>query len=258
MREDNQDAIHITDYPHTAGAGFLFAIADGMGGYAHGGLASTLALETFLNEISAQTRQPVLRALQQGIETANLKVYQKARQMDAGRMGTTLTAAYILGDMLYLAHVGDSRAYLIRDGQATCLTSDHTTVGDMVRAKLIPAAKIRTHAQRSILTKSIGTDLFVQPDIIQQKLKPGDCLILCSDGLWSVVEDDDFAKITAQASSVSEISQNLVDLALAHHTDDNVSVVSFSIRSFIPVSAEQESLPEESLGWFKKLRKMVS
>ena len=73
-----------------------------------------------------------------------------------------------------------------------------------------------------------------------------------------MVEDDDFAKVTAQASSVSEVSQNLVDLALAHHSDDNVSVVSFSIRSFIPVSAEQESLPEESLGWFKKLRKMVS
>lgn len=258
VREDNQDAIHITEYPLAAGAGFLFAIADGMGGYAHGGMASALALESFLNVIHSQPNQPVLRTLQRGIETANLHVYQKARQMDAGRMGTTLTAAYILGDMLYLAHVGDSRAYLIRDGRATCLTTDHTTVGDMVRAKLIPAAKIRTHAQRSILTKSIGTDLFVQPDIIQQKLKPGDCLILCSDGLWSVVEDEDFAQVTAQADSVSEISQTLVDLALAHHTDDNVSVVSFSIRSFIPVSDEQEPLTEESLGWFKKLRKMVS
>jgi protein phosphatase len=258
VREDNQDAIHITEYPLDAGAGFLFAIADGMGGYAHGGMASALALESFLNVIHSQPNQPVLRTLQRGIETANLHVYQKARQMDAGRMGTTLTAAYILGDMLYLAHVGDSRAYLIRDGRATCLTADHTTVGDMVRAKLIPAAKIRTHAQRSILTKSIGTDLFVQPDIIQQKLKPGDCLILCSDGLWSVVEDEDFAQVSSQADSVSEISQTLVDLALSHHTDDNVSVVSFSIRSFIPVSDEQESLAEESLGWFKKLRKIVS
>jgi len=258
VREDNQDTIHITDYPNSNGAGFLFAIADGMGGYAHGGMASALALESFLNVILTHHRQPVLRTLQRGVETANLHVYQKARQMDAGRMGTTLTAAYILGDMLYLTHVGDSRAYLVRDGQATCLTSDHTTVGDMVRAKLIPAAKIRTHAQRSILTKSIGTDLFVQPDILQQKLKPGDCLILCSDGLWSVVEDDDFARVASQSSSVSEVSQNLVDLALAHHTDDNVSVVTFSVRSFMPVSAEQEPLPEESLGWFKKLRKMVS
>lgn len=258
VREDNQDAIHITEYPLDAGAGFLFAIADGMGGYAHGGMASALALESFLNVIHSQPNQPVLRTLQRGIETANLHVYQKARQMDAGRMGTTLTAAYILGDMLYLAHVGDSRAYLIRDGRAICLTADHTTVGDMVRAKLIPATKIRTHAQRSILTKSIGTDLFVQPDIIQQKLKAGDCLILCSDGLWSVVDDEDFAQVTSQADSVSEINQTLVDLALAHHTDDNVSVISFSIRSFIPVSDEQESLAEESLGWFKKLRKIVS
>lgn len=258
VREDNQDAIHITEYPLDGGTGFLFAIADGMGGYAHGGMASALALESFLNVIHSQPRQPVLRTLQRGIETANLHVYQKARQMDAGRMGTTLTAAYILGDMLYLAHVGDSRAYLIRDGRATCLTADHTTVGDMVRAKLISAAKIRTHAQRSILTKSIGTDLFVQPDIIQQKLKPGDCLILCSDGLWSVVEDEDFAQVTSQADSVSEISQTLVDLALANDTDDNVSVVAFSVRSFISVSDEQEPFAEESLGWFKKLRKIVS
>jgi len=106
-------------------------------------------------------------------------------------MGTTLTAAYILGNTLYLAHVGDSRAYLIRDGRLVCLTSDHTMVGDMVRSKLISHDKIRTHAQRSYLTKSLGTTLFVQPDITQQKLREGDRLILCSDGVWSVVEDEE-------------------------------------------------------------------
>src|SRR5258707_8714271 len=104
-------------------------------------------------------------------------------------MGTTLTAAYVYGDVLYLAHVGDSRAYLIRDGRSICLTSDHTTVGDMVRSNLISSDKIRTHAQRSILTKSVGTALFVQPDIIQQRLREGDRLVLCSDGVWSVIED---------------------------------------------------------------------
>lgn len=258
IREDNQDAIHLPDDLHPAGHGMLFAIADGMGGYAHGGVASLLAIESFCNVLTSQNGASILRSLQLGVEAANFSVYQKARQMDAGRMGTTLTAAYVLGDMLYLAHVGDSRAYLIRDGRAMCLTADHTTVGDMVRSKLISADKIRTHAQRSVLTKSIGTDLFVQPDISQHKLKVGDFLILCSDGLWSVIEDHEFANTVNASSSVSEISQNLIDLALAHHTDDNTSVVVLSLQKIIPVSATQEPYPKETLGWFKKLRKFVS
>lgn len=258
VREDNQDSIHLSDEEHPAGYGLLYAIADGMGGYAHGGVASLLALESFFNVVASQNGSPIHRTLERGVEAANLQVYQKARQLDAGRMGTTLIGAYVFGDMLYLAHVGDSRAYLIRDGRSICLTSDHTTVGDMVRAKLIPSEKIRSHAQRSVLTKSIGTSLFVQPDIIQKKLREGDRLILCSDGVWSVIEDEDFAQVTNEASSVAEISQNLIDLALDHNTDDNASVVVFHLRKLTPVAAAPESDNRESVGWFQKLRNLVS
>ena len=257
VREDNQDSIRIASDEHPAGSGTLFAIADGMGGYAHGGVASLLALESFFDTLFTRNGSPIQKALQRGIETANLTVYQKAQQMDAGRMGTTLTAAYLLGNMLYLAHVGDSRAYLIRNGRSICLTSDHTTVGDMVRSKLISADKIRSHAQRSILTKSIGTSLFVQPDIIQQKLQEGDSVILCSDGLWSVIEDEEFAQVTNEAASADEVAKNLVHLALAHNTDDNASVVAFHLHKLIPVS-EPVSNNGESSGWFQKLRKFVS
>ena len=254
IREDNQDSIHLSDDERPAGPGLLYAIADGMGGYAHGGVASQLALESFFSVVSAHNGSPIHRTLERGVEAANLQVYQKARQLDAGRMGTTLTGAYVFGDMLYLAHVGDSRAYLIRDGHSICLTSDHTTVGDMVRAKLIPSEKIRSHAQRSVLTKSIGTSLFIQPEIIQKKLREGDRLILCSDGVWSVIEDEEFAQVTNEASSIDEISQNLIDLALDNNTDDNASVVVFHLHKLIPVAVEQES----SIGWFQKLRKLVS
>ncbi len=257
VREDNQDSIRIASDEHPAGSGTLFAIADGMGGYAHGGVASLLALESFFDTLFTRNGSPIQKALQRGIETANLTVYQKAQQMDAGRMGTTLTAAYLLGNMLYLAHVGDSRAYLIRNGRSICLTSDHTTVGDMVRSKLISADKIRSHAQRSILTKSIGTSLFVQPDIIQQKLQEGDSVILCSDGLWSVIEDEEFAQVTNEAASADEVAKNLVHLALDHNTDDNASVVAFHLHKLIPVS-EPVSNNGESPGWFQKLRKFVS
>jgi protein phosphatase len=147
---------------------------------------------------------------------------------------------------------------LIRNGECICLTSDHTTVADMVRAKLLSADKIRTHAQRSILTKSVGISLFVQPDIIQQRLREGDRLILCSDGVWSVIEDDEFAQVVSRSDSMDEISQNLIDLALENNTDDNASVVVFHLRKLHPLSAEEESSEEESTGWFQKLRKLVS
>jgi serine/threonine protein phosphatase PrpC len=257
VREDNQDSIHLPDHEHPVGPGLLFAIADGMGGYSHGGVASLLALETFSGILAAQNGSSVLKALQRGVEIANLQVFQKAQSLRAGRMGTTLTAAYVLGDLLYLAHVGDSRAYLIRDGRAICLTTDHTSVGDMVRAKLISPDKIRTHAQRSILTKSVGTALFVQPDIVQQKLKEGDRLVLCSDGVWSVIEDEEFAQVASQSSSVDEISRNLIDLAIDHETDDNASVVVFHIKKLAPTSSEQESQKGMINTWFDNLRKLA-
>lgn len=258
VREDNQDTIHFPNGDRPVGRGLLFAIADGMGGYAHGGIASSLALESFSSIIANHNGNSIVRTMQRGVETANIKIYQKARQLDAGRMGTTLTAAYVIGDMLYLAHVGDSRAYLIRDGKAICLTEDHTTVGDMVRSKLISSDKIRTHAQRSVLTRSVGFDLFVQPDITQQKLREGDRLILCSDGVWSVIEDEEFAQVVSKTSSVDEISQKLINLALHHHTDDNASVVVFHLRKLIPVSMEQEARNPKTTGWFRNLWKLVA
>ena len=144
----------------------LYALADGMGGYAHGGVASSLALETFIRSSTARPGPP-LKDLRRSMESANLSVYQAAQRLGAGRMGTTLTALHLLGDTLHLAHVGDSRAYLIRAGRAICLTNDHTTVGDLVRMKVISPDKVRTHAQRSILSKAVGLGLFIQPDMTQ-------------------------------------------------------------------------------------------
>jgi protein phosphatase len=258
VREDNQDSIQLPDNENTGESGFLFAIADGMGGYANGKMASLLALESFHNTFAEENGKSIPKALARGVEAANLQVYQKSQRLGAGRMGSTLTVAYVLGEMLYLAHVGDSRAYLIRDERAICLTADHTTVGDMVRSKLISPDKIRTHAQRSVLTKSIGTSLFVQPDIIQHKLKEGDRLILCSDGVWSVIEDEELARVASESSSLDTIGQNLIDLALQHNTDDNASVVIFHLYKLIPLSSEYGPDKEKSRGWFQHLRKLMS
>ena len=166
-----------------------------MGGYSHGGLASQLALELLLKTILEEHRLPIMKALRRGVEASNLGVFQAAQRLGSGPIGTTLTSGVIQDDQLYLAHVGDSRAYLIRDGQSTCLTNDHTTVGDLVRMKVLSPTQVRTHARRSILTKSVGLSLFVQPDLTQFGLVEGDRLILCSDGVWSVIQDEEFARL---------------------------------------------------------------
>jgi protein phosphatase len=162
-------------------------------------------------------------------------------------MGTTLTVATMTGNILYLLHVGDSRAYLIRDGRASLLTRDHTVVGDMVRSRIITPDKMRTHHQRSVLTRAVGLGLFVQPDIDQVPLKRGDRIVICSDGLWSVVEDDEFAALSLQSRNVSELTESLINLALERDTDDNCSAVSIQVQSF--GSVHDQSAPGGWRSW---------
>jgi PPM family protein phosphatase len=255
VREDNQDSIHLPDDHYPPEVGLLYAVADGMGGYTHGAVASALALKKLTETVYNGNGRPNPKSLRRGVESANLSIYKAAEKHGIGRMGTTLTAAYILEDNLHLVHVGDSRAYLIRDQQSICLTSDHTTVGDLVRTKLISPDKIRTHNQRSILTKSVGIGLFVQPDISKHKLKEEDYLILCSDGVWSVIQDEEFAQSISGKVGVDQISQNLVDLALDRETDDNVSVVVIHIRKLLSTMAEPKQ--NNKIGWFRNRRKLV-
>lgn len=234
VREDNQDAIRLAcvDPRLAAQRGELYAVADGMGGYAHGGVASTLALEKLFDVFYAESAGPIAQALRQGVEVANLAIYQKAQQLGAGRMGTTLTAINIHGRRLHLAHVGDSRAYLVRDGRATCLTNDHTRVGELVRMKVLPPDKLRSHAQRSILTKCLGMELFTQPDLMELPLREDDRLILCSDGAWSVIQDQEFAECARATAQAVALGQRLINLALERQSDDNVSVVIVHVHAF--------------------------
>jgi serine/threonine protein phosphatase PrpC len=254
VREDNQDSILL---PTTTSSfpGSLHAVADGMGGHAHGEIASSLAIQNLLKVVrSSEISAPPAKALQKAAEVVNLEVYKTAQQLGGEKMGTTLTAAYIVGNLLHLLHIGDSRAYLVRHGQATCLTSDHTVVGDLVRSRLLPSERIRTHARRSILTRAVGLGLFVQPEITQTKLQVGDCLILCSDGVWGVIEDQEFAEETERSgNNVHFLAQSLVDLALERETDDNCSVVVIHLRGFRYQTFEEE--PRKERSWLGFLRK---
>jgi PPM family protein phosphatase len=238
VRASNQDAIQACDPTHdpTACCGYLYALADGMGGYEHGDMASALALQVLFERYYAQASARAAQSLRESITLANLNVYQAAQRLGT-RMGTTLTAVSVVGNRLHIAHVGDSRAYLVRHAQATCLTNDHTMVGDLVRMKVIPPSKVRNHSQRSMLNRCLGLNLFVQPDLTQSSLQRDDTLILCSDGVWAVIEDDEFGHLAAQATGLRSLSENLINLALDRKSDDNVSVVAIHIRATLPEPA---------------------
>jgi PPM family protein phosphatase len=254
VREDNQDSIHLSDGLCDPEESRLYVVADGMGGYSHGAVASSLAIEKLVEGLEDGKTKMSPGNFQRGVERANLSVYKKAQQLGAGRMGTTLTAVLITGQDLHLIHVGDCRAYLVRDGRSICLTADHTTVGDLVRAKLIPPEKVRTHSQRSILTRAIGIGLFVRPDISRLRLQQGDYLIICSDGVWSVIQDDEFAEIVQNSLGIDQVSQDLLNLALQRETDDNVSVVAVHIRELRPAAGTSQDWVKERrpFRWMKR------
>jgi PPM family protein phosphatase len=227
VRSDNQDAIQLVEPPDEMvfqQYGALYGVADGMGGYEHGGVASALALETFVRTFYSSGSGKPQQNLRRSIQDANLAVYQAAQKLGA-RMGTTLSIINLVGQQLHIAHIGDSRVYLVRDRKARCLTNDHTAVGDLVRMRILSPDKVRTHERRSILQKALGVSLFVQSDITSCPIQKDDFLILCSDGVWAYVEDDEFAEVVQAAHHPERISQMLIEHALERESDDNLSAL---------------------------------
>lgn len=223
VRETNQDAVQLSAGTEPD-ACCLFALADGMGGYEDGDLAAQSAVSCVANEFHRLHLGTTKMRLRQACEQANLAVC-RLREQRGVRMGTTLTAMVIQGRTLTFAHVGDCRLYLLRDGTAHCLTCDHTAVGDMVRWGIITPERVRRHAQRSLLNRCLGLELFTRPDIGQLALRPGDTLVLSSDGVWSVVEDGEFASLNETSTSAEELGHKLIAAAEEHSSDDNMSVI---------------------------------
>ncbi len=243
VRSENQDAIRSCEPENEQtlqSHGQLYAVADGLGGYEHGGVASTLALETFFSNFYSGSPYKSPQNLRQSFQSANIAVAQAAQRMQA-RMGTTLSAINIIGDQLHIAHIGDSRVYLVRNGKAVCLTQDHTVVGELVRMRVLSPDKVRTHERRSVLEKCLGMELFVQPDISRHVIKEDDFLILCSDGVWAYVEDNEFAEITLEKRVPEQIGQTLIENALARDSDDNVSALVIHAAQVTPSPTTQEN-----------------
>ena len=218
VRDHNEDSV----WPTTDGATedtVVLAVADGMGGHAGGEVASSIALDTAM----AVGGEPIMR-----VQAANLAVVDAARlQPRLSGMGTTLTLALLDPDGdLDIGHVGDSRAYLLRDGTLEQITRDHSYVADLIEAGKLTPKQAESHPYRSVLTRAIGLDSAVEVDSYAVVLQSGDRVLLCSDGVTAMISDGDVAEILGiSESSPATAADALVDAANEAGGVDNITVI---------------------------------
>jgi PPM family protein phosphatase len=220
-RDRNEDSYYGGDY--------VFAVADGLGGHNAGDVASKLAigpLASLDRRIDGLSGSRVADALADAVLEANRAVYRRAQDDAKVRgMGTTLTAVAVSDGAAHLAHVGDSRCYLIRDGGFSQLSSDHTLVARMVQEGKLTPEQAEVHPQRSILTRALGAEPEVDVDSLEITLVPGDRLLLCSDGLSSVIGEQRIRELLADAPDLDQACKRMIDEANAHGGPDNITVV---------------------------------
>jgi len=207
--------------------GWLFAVADGVGGQDLGEVASRLAVESlqegFRRAASGESHSNVLQRL---VQSANTRIYEAGKKASAGgvAMATTVVACALRFDRVVVAHVGDSRCYLIRRGHTTQLTRDHTVVNDQVRLGVMSAKEATEASTRHLLTRSLGNDLFVNVDVNEHQVLPGDVLLLCSDGLHGAIPAEELADIVSSHPNLEYAASKLIDLANQRDGADNVTL----------------------------------
>src|SRR3954462_1015679 len=209
----------------------LFVVADGMGGAQSGEVASEMAVEAFGAGIP-DGNSPA-EGLVRIIETANQRIHERSRteQQRAG-MGTTVTAAYVGERAVTVAHVGDSRCYLVRDGELTRLTEDHSLVGELVRRGKLTEQQAESHPQRSVITRALGPEPSVQVDVEEYEARGGDLFLVCSDGLTSMVHEEGLRPLldSSDQRSLDELGPGLIAAANKAGGRDNITVILFRLE----------------------------
>ena len=281
QREQNEDSpyVYISDEQERG----LFIVADGMGGYRAGEVASKLAvqkiseaLKSFLIPISEQptvkltplsdadiadmstirldssksseettkqhktrklTETPTIKTIEDSLKAAvrqaNRAILSYGEEQSGARgLGCTVTSALVQDDQAFIVNVGDSRTYLLRDGELTVLTKDHSLVQRLVDEKQITPDEVYTHPQRNLIYRSLGAGhKNVDPDVFHQSLQAGDTLLLCSDGLWEMVRRQDLISILQQVDDPAQICDRLIDAANAHGGEDNITAIVVKVRA---------------------------
>lgn len=219
VRELNEDSVYTGEL---AEKGFLALVADGMGGYNAGEIASGMAVREVRQNISTLDG----KGLEEGFRQANRKIYELAASKPEYRnMGTTLSGCIIKDNMLYAANVGDSRIYLICGKKIRQITVDHSYVQELVDMGHITKAEAAEHPNKNIITRAIGTDRTVEIDIFAYKVKNGDMVILCSDGLSNYLEEAELLTLAQKYKKPETCVRHMVDTALERGGCDNISVI---------------------------------
>ncbi len=213
----------------------VVAVADGVGGYEGGELASQMAIEITLKTYSESPASwGALKRLHRAVQRANIEIHDRALVVpELRRMATTLTAAVIERGELYAAHVGDTRLYLLRGDRMTQLTKDHTVSGERFRLGLINAERARLHPERSTLTRTVGPELIVAVDKISMPLEQDDVLLLCTDGLYNVLEEGDMHALIYGADASTAVKR-LLEAANAKGTIDNLTAGVLRMTGALP------------------------
>lgn len=237
VRTNNEDALgsFVPISRHQARShGYLFAVADGVGGLDLGEVASAKAIEVVTGEFAqAQADAMLTSLLPRLVQHANAAVHDctLAPQYRGRKMATTLVACALRYDQAVVSHVGDSRCYLVRNGQARLLTQDHTLVNEQRRMGLISAREMAASEARHVLLRSLGPELFVSPDTTAVTLQAGDVLVLCTDGLHNELREAEIAATVSQKKDAQQLAEELVARAVEVDGGDNTSAQVIRIRA---------------------------
>lgn len=241
VRDGNQDS-YFAERP-------LFVVADGMGGHLGGDVASATAIETISSGLSDSGGHPDPDVLAELVKSANKRIWDRSQGDPSLRgMGTTCTLMFLEEDEGLVVHVGDSRLYLFREGGLNQLSEDHTLVGQMVREGRLSEEEARHHPQRSIITRALGVDADVRVDVFQIELRNDDALLICSDGLTSMVDDEDIKKVLEEGTDAQTAADRLVELANHAGGEDNITVVVLDTRAEAVAAADTAPPPPDSTG----------
>ena len=224
-RAMNQDMVYSSELP-VGNLPDLFMVADGMGGHKAGDYASRCAVDTIVRSIMEDAQTDQEEIIRKAISVANEEILEKSTEdPNYEGMGTTLVACTIAGNLIKVANVGDSRLYLLREHKITQITEDHSLVQEMVRLGKIDLENARNHPKKNIITKAVGVMPEVEADYFDVPLQKGDEILLCSDGLSNMLEDEEIRMIMETARDITEQAEALVRAANNNGGKDNISVI---------------------------------
>lgn len=223
-RTMNQDSLFCCDSP-VGSFRNLYIVADGMGGHRAGDYASRLCIDSMVSMVKGSDSKTPVTIFEEAVAYANQTVYHAAqKKQEYEGMGTTMVACTLQGDTLYVANIGDSRLYLLQKGIQQ-ITTDHSLVEEMVKIGNITESEARVHPQKNIITRALGIDEEVQADYFEVRVQPSDIVLLCSDGLTNMVEDDEIEYIIHHSESLEEAGNALIEKANANGGSDNITAV---------------------------------